>query len=170
MGITSSRIINDDDGWPMRRVIYGYTTQDGVEHVVGPVFLDTDVPNPITPAVDMAARETGIWDSLVKADIAQAVNVVKSNGLVALQAAGGDPTQITASYATAAEIYPALFEWWQNAPTMEAQALVPAIDSITDTTLTALIPGITATQVAGIRTRANTLRPINAAIVADGGI
>ena len=167
MAITSSRIISDDHGSPVRRVVYGYTTPDGVEHVVGPVISSDPA---FDPAADLVAREPGVWADLVQADIMEAIEIVKAQGLVAVQAAGGDPTQVTASYATAAEIYPALFDWWQSAPTLEAAGLVPGIDAITDAQLQALIPGITAADITAIRSRAATLRPISQALIADGGV
>ncbi len=166
MAITSQRIISDDQGSPLRRVVYGYTTQDGVEHVVGPLYLDAA----IDPATDVAARAPQVWQGLVDQDVAEAIDIVRRFGLVAVQKAGGDPTQVTASYATAAEIYPALFDWWATAPTLEAAGLVPGIDGVTDAQLQALIPGITAADIAAIRARAATLRPISQALIADGGV
>jgi len=166
MGIVLSRIVSDDNGTPLRTVRYGYTTHDGKEHIVGPVMLDTATD----PLVDMASRATKLWSALVASDVADAIDIVRGNELVRRKKLGLQITQITRPYATNADIYPALLRWWYTAPTTEAQALVPAIDAVTDATLTSLIPGITAAQITAVRARAATLRPINDTLIADGGV
>lgn len=164
MGVVSSRIISDDKSGDLRRITYGITTQDNVEHTA--VILSDNFsmdPNTLLPQL-----EVDTWKDLVEKDIQNALTVVTEYGLQAVNKVGGDPTQVTAAYATASEIYAALFEWWKDAKPLEAAGLVPGIDAISDAQLLALIPGITQTDVDAIRAKTASLRPLSDAIISAG--